>query len=589
MAANRANMRALMPPFLRSGFGRAGAVRGDQAPRPAAKVLGGTIRDMAFRPFGRFLIIGILLCTPFIAWFIAEQVQPPVKRVALSWTSPLLGRDIRVEALYPPHKAGQQKTVVYIQGVTVPGVLPDQGAISTFLNRGFMVLTIDYEDDQKAVPPELEKDLHRFYRAIMDREGVLSGLPVRPHFARVFFVPEGFRIEEDLSYFHLLEHAPSRLADYIVETFNEHVAPNADLKPVSDVSQLRDRSGRHLDFNLRMDVIYPARVATPVPVIMVNSELPNRPPSLSHKQDKWHGIGIPLRGYAYAVVDHPYNPVWRAYWNYFKKYSLNGFIGPHTATASVRTIRAHAARFNIDPRYVGIIGHSKGQYGVTRLSDRNHPNESEYDPAYRDGWPDQPYPNESSQITVGYQSMGWGLYVGAPFIDDPDYAPTYLAQGEDDPHLNRYRMFRDHLIALDINLFSQVLEGIGHALPQGIDPEDGADEYLRFWSFFDSYLRPELPPVLLDITPELGLHFAPPIDPSSLDAITVYQNGRAIPGEWTIKRQGALLVFDQPLPPDCSIEIRPTLRDTDGTAYGKTANLPCTRRGVTFDFMSARN
>jgi hypothetical protein len=150
-------------------------------------------------------------------------------------------------------------------------------------------------------------------------------------------------------------------------------------------------------------------------------------------------------------------------------------------------------------------------------------------------------------------------------------------------------MFRDHLIALDINLFSQVLEGIGHALPQGIDPEDGADEYLRFWSFFDSYLRPELPPVLLDITPELGLHFAPPIDPSSLDAITVYQNGRAIPGEWTIKRQGALLVFDQPLPPDCSIEIRPTLRDTDGTAYGKTANLPCTRRGVTFDFMSARN
>ena len=165
----------------------------------------------------------------------------------------------------------------------------------------------------------------------------------------------------------------------------------------------------------------------------------------------------------------------------------NGFTA--SSTAAIRFIRANAEKFNIDERYIGAMGHSKGEYTVARLSDPDHINQKEQ--RSFEGFPEgspEPQPNMaySSQITVGYQSPGnWPQFVSSNNV------PTFVAHGAKDKMGRTYKEVFKKLDELDVDHVAMFMKDRGHELPYGIDQETGIDRYLLFHDFFDQYLKIE--------------------------------------------------------------------------------------------------
>jgi len=273
-----------------------------------------------------------------------------------------------------------------------------------------------------------------------------------------------------------------------------------------------------------------------------------------------------MRGYAYAIIDHCYNPVALDYGHFKGGYSLDNFNGLKAYTAAVRFLRTHANAYHIDPRYIGGWGHSKGSYAITRLSDPKHA-EGNTEHQQLEGEPNgspehQPWPGHSSRITAGYQSMGNGTRRSAQYVTE-DYAPTLVACGELD-HFNHWLDWPQALNAyesVDANHVGLGMLGLGHELPYGRDEKLGVDRYQLVMDFFDRYLKVEekLGPVVLFTTPRdqetdvdasaaISIQFAPVMDETSIVdgqsvKITRSSDGSQVKGSWTSSRGNARYTF----------------------------------------------
>ncbi|MBD3375902.1 hypothetical protein GF406_12775, partial [candidate division KSB1 bacterium] len=307
-----------------------------------------------------------------------------------------------------------------------------------------------------------------------------------------------------------------------------------------------------------MDIVYPSQANKKVPLVFYiatrTTRYPNHIPTAYYP----HFIGFTMRGYAYALIDHCWNPVCRHYW-YFPRYSLDDWNGLKSYTAAIRYIRAHADSFSVNSHYIGGWGHSKGSYAITRLSDPDHVGQKEYS-KFRDqsdGTPEpQPWPGYSSQITAGYQSMGNGTrrtrYV------TKNYVPTVIACGEND-HYNHWAVWPRLVAAYkkqDVNYLAFGMLGMGHELPYGFDEDRRVDRYSLVHEFFDQYLKVEeqLPPKVLVVTVSdnkrkdqinapISIHFAPVMDIQSVTdrrgvKIIRVRDQKEIKGKWEILRNG---------------------------------------------------
>ncbi|MCK4966692.1 Ig-like domain-containing protein [bacterium] len=232
-------------------------------------------------------------------------------------------------------------------------------------------------------------------------------------------------------------------------------------------------------------------------------------------------------------------------------------IDPHTPT--------YTDIYNINTNYIGGLGHSKGQYSVTRLSAPNNSATSE--DLILDGEPGgtpepQPYPGFSSRISVGYQSMGMGLF--RPQYITPDYAPTILACGDYDRAaivFDGHKNFLKYLQKLDVNHIEIFMKELGHELPHGYDEEQGFDRYKLMHDFFDRYLKVEenLPPTVLVMSPpdksssvlpsdNITVHFAPVMDENSITngsgvKIIRLKDNTQVKGKWKTLYKKTRFVF----------------------------------------------
>ena len=504
-----------------------------------------------------------------------------------TWHSPLLEQDLHVGIYFDSARwsdsSGPAETIVYVKNTSVPqmGHEKDEGIIESLLtekcprSRPAAVVTLDYRSDEKAKPPQLEKDLWEFHRALRGHETTSIwdnvSLPVRRHHERVFFIPSGWRVDRSRTFWKHHEHGAQGTREELIRRYNSHVAGpgklddhphrDGDRKPVESIEEMIRTPGEPLDLDLRMDVIYPSEAERPLPVMKWEHTNIARNPSISHERQRWYTIGFPFRGYVYANVDHNHCPVWRGYYN-FSGYSLSGYNGLASASAAVRFLRAHSEKYNISTDKIGAMGHSRSAYPVMRLTDPDHAGTTErhafegHDPGPHDP---QPWPGYSSEITAGYYSMGW-VYWNSQYLS-PSSVPVMVVSGEHDGVVNHHKRFAGELEALDIENVNFIMEGIGHDPPYGYDNVLGRDRYELFCTFFDYHLKPDMyeGPLVLYTTPHseskevsaripVEIQFAGRIDEKSaiegggLQVLKLPEEV-AVEGSWEIKNGHTRFIF----------------------------------------------
>ena len=502
-------------------------------------------------------------------------------RKSTSFRLETLGKEIPLNVYFADEtsaSAQQAPVIVYVKGLAAErvGQESDLAILSDYIEQRYIVITVDCGGDARAVSPAIDKDLHAILGAVYGTERneespLLGGLGLEPTPARCFFLPAGYRVATDLVFWEVDKHGSHGTMKRVVQAYNEQVVANegrhhmAGRARISSPDELIERDGSPLDLKHRMDIIYPSQAKKKAPLIFWVSTTTIRAPSSSPSGYRPHMPGFPMRGYAYAIFDHCYNPVALRYGHY-KGHALSNLNGLKAYTAAIRFLRAHAEAYNIDSRYIGGWGHSKGAYALTRLSDPNHADRGVERQRLEDepeGSPEpQPWPGHSSRISAGYQSMGNGTRWSSQYVT-ADYAPTIVACGEFD-HFNHWLDWPQVLNAyksVDANHVALGMLGLGHELAYGRDEELGVDRYQLVMDFFDRYLKVEekLAPVVLFTSPRdqqtdvatsdpIAIQFAPVMNEASVVdgrgvKITRSSNGSAVEGSWSSSRGGTRFTF----------------------------------------------
>jgi len=546
-----------------------------------------------------FLLIIILgSCTP-------KENFPELKsylKKTVTWSFPTLEREVPVNIYYVNDStdADGADAVIYIKNKAWEriGQESDLSILEDLIRQKFIVLTLDLGKDQEAVSPAIDDDLNALYNAVFgDRKtsSILEDINLNAKRFRCFVIPEGYRVATNLTFWEIDKHGIHGTLEYITKTYNDEIVPKVPgLKPAVTPADMVDRKGNPFDYRLGMDICYPSQPKKKLPAFIYSETQSTRNSHGGLTSDGSHLNWYQLRGYVYIVMGHCFNPCVTHYWH-FINFTLDHWNGLACYSAGMRFIYMNADKYSIDTDHMGMMGISKGQYAVTRLSDPNNAlgEESKKFEGFPEGTPEpQPWQGYPSKISAGWQGMGMGLWE-SEYIT-PDYVPTILACGEKDRDVITQEgtpRFLKRLEELDLNHVNLFMEGIGHSLSYGWDKRLGVDRYQLIIDFFDRYLKVEdkLPPVVLIVIPrdsaenvspdnEISVQFAPVIDEKTIletDGISVnkVKDNTKLSGSWKVSHGGTKFSFtpDQPLEKNESyyIHVSSKVKDKAGIRLDK--------------------
>ena len=489
-----------------------------------------------------------------------SELNPYLKK-SVSWKCTSLNKEIPLNIYYLEDTTdpGGRDVIVYVKNRAWEriGQESDLSILSDFIKKKFIVITLDFGNDPKAVSPSFDNDINEVYSAVFGykTKSLLQDINLIPKEYRCFVIPEGYRVATDLVYWEIDKHGVYGTLEYIMNTYNAEIVPKVPgLKPASTPAEMVDRKGKPFDYTVKMDILYPSQSKKKLPVFFYSETSQNRNAHCEPTSDGSHLNYYQMRGYVYVVMGHCFNPSTVHYWH-FGDFTLDHWNGLACYTAAIRFLYANSDKYSINSNYIGGMGISKGQYAITRLSDPNHDGGTESkkfeslpgdapkpEPLpgqlvyiQTDGLPEgtpepQPWPGYPSKIACGWQGMGMGSFE-SEYIT-PDYVPTILACGENDRDVitkEAYPRFLNRLEELDVNYIPLFMQGLGHSLSYGYDKRLGVDRYQLVIDFFDRYLKVEdkLPPSVLLIAPRdssenvspssvISVYFAPVIDEKTI-------------------------------------------------------------------------
>jgi len=549
-------------------------------------------------PFRQFGVVLVILAAAGAARAAEDlsSLKPYLKKQT-QWRCVTINREVPV-AVYSSKNSSDDKgdlAIVYVRNHAHEriGMEPDLSILSDYIRQGHIVVTVDFQNDPGARSPDFDEDLHRLFRALYGHEidPLLEGTRLKAKRYRCFFLPAGYRLVTDLVYWDRKKHGVYGTLEWTMKTYNEDMVPRVKgLKPVSSPDEMVDAEGKPFDYTVKMDIVYPSQAKRKLPLIFDSATEASREPMGDPRSFRPHMAGFTMRGYVFCEMGHCYNPNVDHFFH-FPAFEADHWNGLACYTAAMRFLRMNAEKYAIDSDHFGGVGHSKGQYAITRLSDPNHVGgeESKKFAGFPPGTPEpQPWPAYSSRIHAGYQSMGMGTF--EPEYITADYVPTIIACGELERDVISKRghpAFVKRLEELDANHIELFMQGLGHDIPYGYDDRMGVDRYRLMHAFFDRYLKVDekLPPVALliwprnkrtDVTAEdrLFVHFAPVIDPVSIleqKGVEVLEGAGRTPvrGSWKISHGGTRFTFlpEKPLTSGAEYEIAVTerVRDKAGT------------------------
>lgn len=248
----------------------------------------------------RFALAVLLLCS-------AASAQ------TLKWDSPATGGQIEGTVIAKQTRDARP-TIVYLKNLATEriGTEPDQSILKSHEYADEIVLVLDYAKHPNAKSPNLNADILKLRQDITDDKGkrILKDFKVDPN--RLFIIPEGFRLRQDVEF---------------------------------------ARDGKRI---LAMDIIYPTNPSKPVPLLMeITCDNQNRMGggSLLFCRDTLLEGGA-LAGFAVAMVDHPVAPPYK------------GIDDPmpqclERMQSAVKTIRSLAPKLKLNGK-IGAMGFSRG-------------------------------------------------------------------------------------------------------------------------------------------------------------------------------------------------------------------------------------
>jgi len=394
------------------------------------------------------------------------------------------------------------------------GTEDDISIVSDLLDEGYIVFTLDYKNNPKAVSPEIDWSLLGARTQIMNK--ITDYFPgITYSYSKVNFsyvVPAGCRIARNVWYFNLMEHGSVLTEQKIVDSWNG-TGSNAFKKYAKKIPAVEKNNytagvwyeatcledcvkpdGSPIDLDLRMDIIYPSKPKEAPPVFALASSSEARNGSTTHSS-RPQFIGFLMRGYAAACYDHEYVPMARTdHYGYYDPYGTANINGVKTHTAAIRCIRQYADDFGYDPSRIGVWGHSKSSYSA--LLGREHPELlEERIPSEAAGvQPNLTYDHNGepipSNVQCVYSSMGDGTKLHKTLVNETT-VPSIPACGQKD-EFNAYSYYnamidtyRNHdVVTLDMDM-----PDLGHEYPYGIDPILKYDRYVATLDFFDYHLK----------------------------------------------------------------------------------------------------
>jgi hypothetical protein len=215
------------------------------------------------------------------------------------WNSQLLAKKLAYNFYSPDTLSTKKPLVVYLKNLPGPrlGEIDDETLIKDFLNKGMMVIEVDYENDSRAVTPELLPEIDNWYNYAFKTKDY----PVDPDW--IYILPAGYNIDRKV-----------------------HIC-KIGKRPVD------------------MDVIYPSGRSAKVPLMLQITSVSQ--PGKWINQRAYYIYGLLTRGYAGAIMD----------WNSGDKVSPTGRVFPEKQAA--RLLHANADKYNLSGK-LGVTGHSKG-------------------------------------------------------------------------------------------------------------------------------------------------------------------------------------------------------------------------------------
>jgi len=522
----------------------------------------------------KIFILPALVLTLFSSCRHSGRDLSPIKpflRKSTDWKCMTLDREVPVSIYYAGQDPGPEgaEVIVYMKNKAWNriGKESDLSILKDYIEKNFIVITVDFGNDKLAVSPGFDKDLHEIFKAVYGfrTKSLLEDIRIKPREFRCFFLPEGYRVATNLVYWELDKHAAFGTLEYIMNSYNEDIVPKLPgLKPAKVPADMVDRFGKPFDMTIKMDIVYPSQAKKKIPAVIFSAWLAPRNPNGEPIAYLPHFAGFTTRGYVYIVMGHCFNPCVQHFFHY-GRFTLDQWNGFACYTAAMRYINANAGKFSINSSYIGMAGHSKGEYAITRLSDPNHQGGKEISRfgGFPEGSPEpQPWQGYPSAISVGYQSMGMGLF--EPRYITSDYVPTIVACGENERDViskEAHPAFVKRLEELDVNYINLFMQGLGHDVPYGYDERMGIDRYRLMHDFFDRYLKVEdkLPPVVLIISPHdeqvdvpatatIVIDFAPVIrsvDITAKNAIRIFRmkDNSGVEGTWKVSHGGTRYTF----------------------------------------------
>ncbi len=499
-----------------------------------------------------------------------SDLKPYLKK-SVNWKCSTLDREVPLNIYYIDDSTDAEgnDAVLYIKNKAWEriGQESDLSILNDLIQKKFIVMTLDLGKDSKAVSPFIDNDINDIYSAVFGyrTESLLKDIGLVPKEYRCFVLPEGYSVATNLVYWEFDKHGVYGTLEYIMSTYNAVIVPKVPgLKPAVTPADMVDRKGNPFNYQIKMDILYPSQSKKKLPVFVYSETSEKRNAHCEPTRDGSHLNWFQLRGYVNVVMGHCFNPCVTHYWH-FNEFTLDHWNGLACYTAAMRYIYMNADKYSMNTDHIGVMGISKGQYAVTRLSDPNNANglESKRFAGFPEGTPEpQPWQGYPSKISAGWQGMGMGLF--EPEYVTLDYVPNIIACGENDRDVitkEGYPIFLRRFEELDINYIPLFMQTLGHSLAYGYDKRLGVDRYQLVIDFFDRYLKVEdkLPPVVLMVTPRdsaenvspsssVSVQFAPVIDEKTIlekEGIKLIglSDNMEVKGSWVVSCGGTKFTF----------------------------------------------
>jgi len=511
-----------------------------------------------------------------------------------------LGVAVDISTFYRDSVTANGVALLYVVGHFEKrlGTDSDEEIIEDFLSEGYSVTVLDYKKNPKAIGNEFGWSVHKLFTGDFKSKKYDFGYVRKTHDA-MYVVPSGCRIDREVYYYSLDEMALNGTNEYILWLWNNYYAgpdgrfkdANGNELPYAEtIDDMIKPDGSPIDFDLRMDIIYPSNPNETVPVFALASSAEERTMSLSSAVRPYFTTAA-LQGYAAVIYDHEYIPMSRQdHYKYFGEYSLtySSFtLGTTNAnavhSAAIRRIRYLADTYGYDADYVAPWGFSKSGPGPAILANTKHEEMGEiltfgeYVPEGKDpkGYQgEQPWlyyegTNEkiSSNVTVAYSGSGAGICQYRERLMTEDSVPIVSSIGTADTTGNFYTYIPAAKNYLDSHTEIEsdflIPEGLGHNPAYGYDSVKQIEQFNEIWTFLDNHIRAayrEEAPVVMWATPQSNKVFDSLEEPvrikfsRAMDIESVKENvkiirladGKEMAGSWNVLHGATTFEFTSP-------------------------------------------